>query len=210
MSLGMMVTLFAWMAHRLVSSKTSTRYASDASCSAKTALPWNLKPLLMFWAISRTSLWNGSFLIRRSVDFWYLRISLSATVPGRYRWGLLIPPCCGAAFLAAFFANAFLECPLFCRHFLAVCLVLTIVFLLNVCFCKALSWGLLRPYHSFFFELTMGKNKCNSRFSFMLTVKSSSSFGIKFLFKSTTAFVFVVVFLFWSCYPFDSAEAVRG
>ena len=129
MSLGMMVTLLAWMAHRLVSSKTSMRYASEASWSAKTALPWNLKSLLMFWAISRTSLWNGSFLIRRSVDFWYLRISLSATVPGRYRWGLLIPPCCGAAFLAAFFANAFLECPLFCRHFLAVCLVLTIVFL---------------------------------------------------------------------------------
>lgn len=29
-----------------------------------------------------TSLWNGSFNKSRSVVFWYLRISLSATVPG--------------------------------------------------------------------------------------------------------------------------------
>ena len=31
MSLGMMVTRLAWIAHRLVSSKSPTRYASDAS-----------------------------------------------------------------------------------------------------------------------------------------------------------------------------------
>ncbi len=30
-----------------------------------------------------TSLWNGSLRMSRSVDFWYLRISRSATVPGR-------------------------------------------------------------------------------------------------------------------------------
>lgn len=34
---------------------------------------------LKSWAISRTSLWKGSFLIRSSVLFWYLRISLSRT-----------------------------------------------------------------------------------------------------------------------------------
>merc|ERR1719446_380188 len=37
MSLGMIVTRLAWMAHRLVSSKRPTRYASEASCSATTA-----------------------------------------------------------------------------------------------------------------------------------------------------------------------------
>lgn len=42
-SLGMMVTLFAWMAHRLVSSNNPTKYASLASYNGKssgTAL-WN-------------------------------------------------------------------------------------------------------------------------------------------------------------------------
>ena len=29
-----------------------------------------------------TNLWKGSFLMRSSVDFWYLLISLRATVPG--------------------------------------------------------------------------------------------------------------------------------
>ena len=37
MSLGMMVTRLAWMAQRLVSSKRPTRYASEASWSARTA-----------------------------------------------------------------------------------------------------------------------------------------------------------------------------
>lgn len=83
---------------------------------------------LKSWAISRTSLWNGSFLISSSVLFWYLRISLQrtsrplikqgnkrptnkknrkyvsyrrATVPGRYRWGFFTPPVVGADFRAA-------------------------------------------------------------------------------------------------------------
>jgi hypothetical protein len=43
-------------------------------------------------AISRTSLWKGSFLIKSSVDFWYLLISRRATVPGRKRWGFFTPP----------------------------------------------------------------------------------------------------------------------
>uniref|UniRef100_A0A914LRP0 Uncharacterized protein n=1 Tax=Meloidogyne incognita TaxID=6306 RepID=A0A914LRP0_MELIC len=35
---GMMVTRLAWIAHKLVSSKSPTRYASEASCKARTAL----------------------------------------------------------------------------------------------------------------------------------------------------------------------------
>ena len=49
-----------------------------------TAEDWNLRSDLKSWAISLTSLWNGSFLMRSSVDFWYLLISLRATVPGLY------------------------------------------------------------------------------------------------------------------------------
>ena len=39
-SFGWIVTRFAWMAARFVSSKSDTRYASDASCSAITADDW--------------------------------------------------------------------------------------------------------------------------------------------------------------------------
>lgn len=41
MSLGMIVTRLAWMAQRLVSSNSPTRYASAASCNASTAWLWN-------------------------------------------------------------------------------------------------------------------------------------------------------------------------
>ena len=46
MSFGMMVTLLAWMAHMLVSSKRPTRYASDASCKDMTALDWKRRSVL--------------------------------------------------------------------------------------------------------------------------------------------------------------------
>ncbi len=110
------------MAHRLVSSNSPTKYASDASCSAKTAELWNRRSVLKSWAISLTNLWKGSLRIRSSVDFWYLRISRRATVPGLYLWGFLTPPVAGADFLAAFVANCFLGAlpPV---DFLAVCLV---------------------------------------------------------------------------------------
>lgn len=39
-------------------------------------------------------------------DFWYRRISRSATVPGRYRWGFFTPPVVGADFRAALVATA--------------------------------------------------------------------------------------------------------
>ena len=42
----MMVTRLAWMAHKFVSSNKPTKYASDASWSAKTAEDWNRKSVL--------------------------------------------------------------------------------------------------------------------------------------------------------------------
>jgi len=122
MSLGMIVTLLAWIAHKLVSSKSPTKYASDASCNAKTAELWKRRSVLKSWAISLTNLWKGSLRMRSSVDFWYLRISRSATVPGLYRCGFFTPPVAGADFLAAFVASCFLGAfpPV---DFRAVCLV---------------------------------------------------------------------------------------
>ena len=107
MSFGMMVTRLAWIAHRLVSSKSPTRYASLASWRAITAELWNRRSVLKSWAISLTRRWNGSFLMRSSVLFWYLLISRRATVPGLYRWGFFTPPVAGALFLAAFVASCF-------------------------------------------------------------------------------------------------------
>ena len=107
-SFGMMVTLLAWIAHKLVSSNKPTKYASDASCNAKTAEDWNRKSVLKSWAISLTKRWNGNFRMSNSVDFWYLRISLNATVPGRYLCGFLTPPVAGADLRAAFVASCFL------------------------------------------------------------------------------------------------------
>lgn len=52
------------------------------ACRAPMAALWKRRSVLKSWAISRTRRWKGSFLIRSSVDFWYLRISLRATVPG--------------------------------------------------------------------------------------------------------------------------------
>ena len=59
------------------------RYASEASCRARIAVLWKRKSVLKSWAISRTRRWKGNLRINKSVLFWYLRISRSATVPGR-------------------------------------------------------------------------------------------------------------------------------
>ena len=92
MSFGMIVTLFAWMAHRLESSRRPTRYASEASWSAIMAPLWKRTSFFpRSWAISLTNRWNGSFLMSNSVDFWYLLISCKATVPGQYLWGFFVP-----------------------------------------------------------------------------------------------------------------------
>merc|ERR1719174_2014563 len=66
---------------------------------------WNRRSLLNSCAISRTSRWKGSLRISKSVDFWYLRISRRATVPGRYLWGFFTPPAVGALLRAALVAN---------------------------------------------------------------------------------------------------------
>jgi hypothetical protein len=83
MSFGMIVTHFAWIAHSLLSSKRQTRYASEASWRARTAVLCIHKSDLKSVAISLTRRWKGAFLIKRSVFFWYLRISRMATVPGQ-------------------------------------------------------------------------------------------------------------------------------
>jgi hypothetical protein len=106
MSLGIIVTRFAWMAHRLVSSNKPIKYASEASCSARTAVDWKRYTLFVCLpyssATSRTNLENGAFRINNSVFFWYRLISLNATVPGRYLWGFLTVPGLGKLFLTAF------------------------------------------------------------------------------------------------------------
>ena len=60
------------------------------------------------------------------MDIWYLRISRSATVPGRYLWGFLTPPVAGALFRAALVANCF-RGALPPVDFRAVCLVRAIL-----------------------------------------------------------------------------------
>merc|ERR1712222_155374 len=90
------------------------------------AADWNLRSVLKSWAISLTSLWKGSLRMRSSVDFWYLLISLRATVPGLYLWGFFTPPVEGALLRAALVANCFLGAlpPVDLR---AVCLVRAMV-----------------------------------------------------------------------------------
>ena len=84
-SFGIMVILFACMAHKLVSSNNPIRYFSAASCRAPIAGDWNRISDLNPWAISRTRRWNGIFLINRLVVLWYSLISLRALAPGRNR-----------------------------------------------------------------------------------------------------------------------------
>ncbi len=83
-SFGIRVTHFAWIAHRLESSKILTAYASHASCRHSKASHWNLIWVpwtVTSWATSQMSLANGSFLINNSVLLWYLRICSRACVP---------------------------------------------------------------------------------------------------------------------------------
>jgi len=138
-SLGIIVTLFACMAHRLVSSNSPTMYASAASCSASTAWLWKRRSLLYSCAISRTSRWNGSFLMSSSVDFWNLRISRRATVPGRKRCGFFTPPGpvgaeTAAVFLAALLASCFLGAlaPVFLRAVYLVRAIKKIIIILRM------------------------------------------------------------------------------
>ena len=56
MCLGIIVTLLACIAHKFVSSKRLTKYASDASCRHTTASMVNLMPKFISLAISHTKL----------------------------------------------------------------------------------------------------------------------------------------------------------
>jgi len=85
-----MVTLFAWMAQRRVSSKSWTRNASAASWRHSKAALWNLRPSLSrvtLMATSLTSRLKGILGMRSLVDFWNFLISRKATTPGRWRLG---------------------------------------------------------------------------------------------------------------------------
>ena len=112
--LGITVTLLVYMAQRLVSSISPTRYASAASCRHKMACSWKCRSYLpTSRAISWTSCKKGSFWMRSPVLFWNQQISQRATVPGWYFqvffngaahknsfWGAL-PPMVGQSFLWA-------------------------------------------------------------------------------------------------------------
>ena len=93
MSFGMMVTRLAWMAHRLASSNSLTRYASTASWRHSIATNWNRRSVLKSWAISLTNLWKGNFRMSSAEVFWKWRMSCRATVPALYLWGFTCLPC---------------------------------------------------------------------------------------------------------------------
>ena len=92
-SFGRMVTRLAWMAHRLASSNSLTRYASAASWRHSIAADWNRRSVLKSWAISLTNLWKGSFRMSSAEVFWKWRMSCRATVPALYLWGFTCLPC---------------------------------------------------------------------------------------------------------------------
>ena len=90
-SFGMMVTRLAWMAHKLASSNSLTRYASAASWRHSIAADWNRRSVLKSWAISLTNLWKGSFWMSSAEVFWKWQMSCRATVPALYLWGCVSP-----------------------------------------------------------------------------------------------------------------------
>ena len=69
---GITVHFYAWMAHKFAFLKWFTKNLSAASCKAINAAPWNPRSILNSAAISLTTRWKGSFLIKSSTLFWYL------------------------------------------------------------------------------------------------------------------------------------------
>ena len=92
MSLGMRVTRFAWMAHRLASSNKFVMKASAASWRARIDWLWKRMSGLPECAISRTSLWKGNLGRVSSELLYILRISRSTTVPGLARLLTMVLP----------------------------------------------------------------------------------------------------------------------
>ena len=115
MSLGIIVTLFACMVQRFMSSMRPTIYASAASCKHIIVCLWKCSSYLpTSRVILQTNCEKGSFQIRSSVLFWCCQISQRATVPGQYFlvfltllafknsfWGALPPTVDQSFFLAS-------------------------------------------------------------------------------------------------------------
>ena len=99
-SLGFIVTRFACIAHRFISSIRRTSQASMASWMANKAEAWNRRPILKSCVISLTNLATHNFRQSSSMLFWNFLICQSATVPGQYLWGFLIAPVEVLLFLA--------------------------------------------------------------------------------------------------------------
>ena len=82
-----------WIVHKLVFSRSPTKYDSAASCRVKmahTCKHMSLCPTSR--AISWTKHKKGSLQIRRLVLFWNWQISQRATVPSQYLWGFFTFP----------------------------------------------------------------------------------------------------------------------
>ena len=148
----MMVTHFAWIAHRLESSNETDQVG--LCCFLQTLLlplPWILRSFLKLLTISCMILWNGALLISRSVDFWYRRISLNATVPGL---NLLFFCICGGlcgAFTAIFLEAWTVLTAAPSNAFLTVCFVLAILGVdLDRTFCKMTAISVLSLRHLWF------------------------------------------------------------
>ena len=101
-SFGRMVTRLAWMAHKLASLNSLTRYASAASWRHSIAADWNHRSVLKSWAISLTNLWKGSFRMSSAEVFWKWQMSCRATVPALYLWGFTCLPCILASWIFLF------------------------------------------------------------------------------------------------------------
>ena len=109
-----------------MSSFSSLRKSPHATCSAAIAFGLNRQPPPTSCAISRIKRTKGFLRISNSVLFWSFRISRSATVPGRKRCGLRIPPSAGFVLRAAAIASS-LRGALPPVDLLAVCFVRAIV-----------------------------------------------------------------------------------
>ena len=84
-SLGIIVTLLAWMAQRLMSSMRPTKYASTASYRHKMACPWKHRSYLSTSrAFLQTNHEKGNFWIRSSMLLWNQQMSRRATIPSWY------------------------------------------------------------------------------------------------------------------------------
>ena len=78
----------------MVPCESKGQSTSGISGSPKAAIERNMQDIFRVRCLTLCSL------------LMHIHIGLTATVPGRYRWGFLMPPADGASFLAALVANA--------------------------------------------------------------------------------------------------------